>query len=168
MKRGKNPSTRRKTSRNKSANRQTHSHSLECRAHWGGLLSSLLWNLIRNRAVLVVLEGKDLFSLFSATMLILGSALCFYFRASLLRKCWSQDPSQRPKPSEIVRILINNPEFVRASIEVPATTLLDNSVGSFDARKASTRARTGLGSPQSINSFRGSDQVSSTMNLTLT
>lgn len=100
-------------------------------------------------------------------MLILGSALCFYFRASLLRKCWSRDPSQRPKPSEIVRILINNPEFVCASIEVPATTLLDNSVGSFDARKASTRARTGLGSRQSINSFRRSDQVSSTMNLTL-
>ena len=133
----------------------------------GELLSSFLWNLIRNLAILVVLEGKDFFSLSSATMLILGSALCFYFRASLLRKCWSQDPSQRPKPSEIVRILINNPEFVRASIEIPATTLLDNSVGSFDARKASTRARTGLGSPQSINSFRCSDQVSSTMNLTL-
>lgn len=43
---------------------------------------------------------------------------------ALLRKCWSQDPLQRPKPSEIVRILMENPELVHACIDVPGTTCI--------------------------------------------
>ena len=81
----------------------------------------------------------------------------FLFRAALLRKCWLQDPLQRPKPSEIVKILIENPELVHACIDVPGTTLLDDSMGNFDATKASARA------PEGMGSF---DHMSSTATLT--
>ena len=89
----------------------------------------------------------------------------FIFRASLLHNCWNQDPLGRPKPSEIVRILIENPELVLACIDVPGTTLLDNSMGNFDARKTTARPRDGVESPQSNNSLPP-DHVSSTLNLT--
>ena len=89
----------------------------------------------------------------------------FNVRASLLRNCWSQDPLRRPKPSEIVRILIDNPELVHACIDVPGTTLLDNSMGNFDARKTTVLAREGIESLQSNNSLPP-DHMSSTLNLT--
>jgi len=89
----------------------------------------------------------------------------FLFRAALLRKCWRQDPLQRPKPSEIVKILIENPELVQACIDVPGTTLLDDSMGNFDATKASARAPEGMGRPQSNHSFCF-DHMSSTAALT--
>ena len=89
----------------------------------------------------------------------------FIFRVSLLHNCWNQDPLGRPKPSEIVRILIENPELVHACIDVPGSTLLDNSVGNFDARKTTARARDGIESPLSNNSLPP-DHVSSTLNLT--
>jgi len=85
--------------------------------------------------------------------------------AALLRKCWRQDPLQRPKPSEIVKMLIENPELVQACIDVPGTTLLDDSMGNFDATKASARAPEGMGRPQSNHSFCF-DHMSSTAALT--
>lgn len=87
------------------------------------------------------------------------------FRSTLLRRCWSQEPLRRPKPSEIVRILIETPDMVHACIDVPGTTLLDNSMSRFDARKATGRAREWTESPQSNHSFPF-DHVRSTMNLT--
>lgn len=85
--------------------------------------------------------------------------------SALLRRCWSQEPLRRPNPSEIVRILIETPDMVHACIDVPGTTLLDNSMGKFDARKATERAWEGTESPQSNHSFPF-DHVGSTMNLT--
>lgn len=89
----------------------------------------------------------------------------YLYRASLLRKCWQQDPLQRPKPAEIVKTLIENPELVCACVGVPGTTLLDNSMENFDFRKTPAHARGGMGSPQSMHSMR-SEHVSSTMALT--
>ena len=104
---------------------------------------------------------------FSRILMIQTYLLFFFFRSALLRKCWRQDPTQRPKPSEVVRILLDEPELVQACIDVPGTTLLDNSMGNFDATAATARVRVGIGSPQSNHSFRcDDDHVSSTMTLT--
>lgn len=83
----------------------------------------------------------------------------------LLGKCWHQDPAQRPKPSEIVKTLLENQELVHACVGVPATTLLDDSMANFDAREANTHVLGEIESLQS-NHFLDSDHVSSTLTLT--
>ena len=60
----------------------------------------------------------------------------FFYRVSLIGKCWHQDPAQRPKPSEIIETLLENRELVNACVGVPATTILDDSMANFDAREA--------------------------------
>ena len=103
----------------------------------------------------------------SRNLLFLGfKRLVFFFhRASLLRKCWHQDPVLRLKPSEIVKTLIENPELVRACVDVPGTTLLDNSLENFDFRNTPAHARGGTESPQPSHST-SPEHVSSTLTLT--
>jgi len=88
-----------------------------------------------------------------------------FIRASLLRKCWHQDPGLRPKPSEIVKTLIENPELVRACVDVPGTTLMDNSLENFDFRNTPAHARGGMGSPHSSH-LMSTEHLSSTLTLT--
>lgn len=89
----------------------------------------------------------------------------FIYRLVLLGKCWHQDPAQRPKPSEIVKTLLENQELVHACVDVPATTLLDDSMANFDGREANTHVLGEIESLQS-NHFLDSDHVSSTLTLT--
>lgn len=71
----------------------------------------------------------------------------------------------RPKPSEIVKKLIENPDLVRACVDVPGTTLLDNSLENFDFRNTPAHARGGMGSPHSSH-LMITEHLSSTLTLT--
>lgn len=103
--------------------------------------------------------------------------LCFSVsRASLLRFCWRFDYLDRPTPYRIIQILTENPELVHACVEVPSSTVTDDSVGKFNAPKTTAHARNRSRSPSvssqlseriRTSSFLKTSSVSSKQNIAI-
>lgn len=48
---------------------------------------------------------------------------CFFYSEGVLRACWNKESGVRPKASELVEFLANNPRLISPSLDVPLASV---------------------------------------------
>lgn len=66
----------------------------------------------------IIINYINSFNFFDESLYVL------FYREALLRSCWYKDSETRPKASEIVEFIANNPRLLSPCLDVPLATIL--------------------------------------------